>query len=94
MKSLLFFILTVAISAILSFSVNAQSDKQFSKMQEKQYKDKCKELKKAGWVTSGETFTLDFALARFYRAFFADPNNQNWVGHVANCRVTIQPQRK
>jgi len=90
MKHFNFFIMTIVLSSSLSFSVHAQSDKQMNKMQEKQYKDKFKELKKGGWTSSG-VYTLEFALAKYYRALNSDAdNNQEWIGKVANCRATCE----
>ena len=70
-------------------AVNAQSDRQMNKMQQKQFKANHKALKKAGWVAADKTHTLDFALAKFYRALYADEeNNQHWVGRVASCNAS------
>ena len=67
----------------------AQSDRKVKKMQDRQYKTNLKLLKKQGWVSADKTFTLDFALAKFYKELFADEsNNQKWYGNVLNCKAT------
>jgi len=82
-------LLSIAMFFGVVVSVDAQSDRKFNKMQEKQYKDNLKALKKAGWVTADKTYTLDFALAKFYRALHADEdNNMQWIGRVASCSAT------
>jgi len=89
MKKVIFILIVTVLYGSFSLGAVAQGDKQFSKMQEKQYKSNYKRLKKEGWVAADKTFTMDFALAKFYRALFSDEsNNQQWVGHVANCKAT------
>ena len=64
---------------------NKKHEKQLNKERNKMYKEKLKELTKAGYTLSGSARTLKVALLEHYKKLAENGQNQEFVGEVSKC---------